>query len=741
MRLLRLTLLLPVCALVIAFRQDVRAQIGSERYHTRGKLWEDVQNDGFIGSLGAWDYNTTAPLGLYPGFKGYNHPSNGEIAVFSGGWDNSNMHDFKSGVWVVVKTITVPGLPPDYVPQLVPYETYTSGQEANAYGVETIRQPLDFQQNFLESTTFDPLMPEELISGTWNTCTGITVTRRSYTWGFPGYRDFIIYDYTFKNTGIMVSSVSGSIVPGFPDTTLSRIRFVFTSGVSVSTKSQINFHTDLDGQHWASMAAGGFGYDQAPTTFHDFYHLEDNGTLMYSTNFNGGKEPLYGWDTWTLRDLASVKARFGNELMSPAAFGWVALYADPLPLSAPRTTPKPDVLRIDSDGGGKLNGQPIDFEHFRLGAGSSTTKKMLYDFASSPDTQAALGNDGHRYNWYTLSYGPYTLAPGDSVRIILAEIAGVMDYNDVIAGDPNGHFPDSTLAAIRRNAQNCRNAVKWGIGARVNGIPLAADVPEPPPAPVTDCLNASSADTAILAVSWGKIAETTTIFDHSGAVFYDGLNDLDGYRVYRSSDFQYTSDQTPPAFRGAAWTLVADIPKSQFGQFWDASIGNYKYLDRTVTFGYQYAYYVAGYRTAPKPWTSANNTLVPNLPPLESGDYNHSVGTKAAAGPAYDLDVFTVPNPYIYGDQLHSFSYIDPYSIEFRKLPDICTIRIYTISGDLVRVLEHAPDARGNISGTEVWNQRTDSGILVAPGLYIYHVESKTPAFSGSKTAKTMIIR
>ncbi len=83
----------------------------------------------------------------------------------------------------------------------------------------------------------------------------------------------------------------------------------------------------------------------------------------------------------------------------------------------------------------------------------------------------------------------------------------------------------------------------------------------------------------------------------------------------------------------------------------------------------------------------------------------------------------------------------NPYAIEFRNLPEKATIRIYTLAGDLVRTIEHAPDARGNVYGSESWDQKTDSGLLVAPGLYVYHVQPNVAEVSGTFTGKLMIIR
>jgi len=103
-----------------------------------------------------------------------------------------------------------------------------------------------------------------------------------------------------------------------------------------------------------------------------------------------------------------------------------------------------------------------------------------------------------------------------------------------------------------------------------------------------------------------------------------------------------------------------------------------------------------------------------------------------------------VPNPYMASSVLD----LSPLSrrIEFVNLPDRCTIRIFTLSGNLVNVLNHAganrfgwgnftdvdrikPDNSAEVftgydnhSGTEPWNLRNRFGQTVASGLYFYHV-------------------
>jgi hypothetical protein len=56
----------------------------------------------------------------------------------------------------------------------------------------------------------------------------------------------------------------------------------------------------------------------------------------------------------------------------------------------------------------------------------------------------------------------------------------------------------------------------------------------------------------------------------------------------------------------------------------------------------------------------------------------------------------------------------------FTHLPTYCYIAIYTVSGELVTSFEH----NDIFSGQESWDLKTGNGDEVAPGLYIYTVES-----------------
>jgi len=92
--------------------------------------------------------------------------------------------------------------------------------------------------------------------------------------------------------------------------------------------------------------------------------------------------------------------------------------------------------------------------------------------------------------------------------------------------------------------------------------------------------------------------------------------------------------------------------------------------------------------------------------------------------------VRVVPNPYIISSAL------DPgpgnKAVQFVGLPRECTIRIYTISGILVNVLEHGQgvpessySAYDSGGGQRLFNLRNRFGLEMASGTYYFHVESK----------------
>ena len=89
-------------------------------------------------------------------------------------------------------------------------------------------------------------------------------------------------------------------------------------------------------------------------------------------------------------------------------------------------------------------------------------------------------------------------------------------------------------------------------------------------------------------------------------------------------------------------------------------------------------------------------------------------------------DIKVVPNPYVVAN---SWEPTNPYSngrgpreLHFTHLPPKCTIRIFTVRGQLVQTLEH--DEPG-WDGTEIWDMMTKDQLDIAYGIYVYHVEAE----------------
>lgn len=91
-----------------------------------------------------------------------------------------------------------------------------------------------------------------------------------------------------------------------------------------------------------------------------------------------------------------------------------------------------------------------------------------------------------------------------------------------------------------------------------------------------------------------------------------------------------------------------------------------------------------------------------------------------------DLDkIAVVPNPYVVAARWEPRRLLatgrGERRIFFIHLPQRCTIRIFTISGDHVKTLEHNSDM---LDGAESWDLTTKDGLDIAPGVYIFHVDA-----------------
>ena len=109
-----------------------------------------------------------------------------------------------------------------------------------------------------------------------------------------------------------------------------------------------------------------------------------------------------------------------------------------------------------------------------------------------------------------------------------------------------------------------------------------------------------------------------------------------------------------------------------------------------------------------------------------------------------------VPNPYFVTNRAVLSEGTD--KIFFTRLPPHCTIRIYTLAGELVHTIEHestepySPDDRssqGDKGGTASFELLNRYNQALASGVYIYHVEARDESDTvvGNKIGRFAIIR
>ncbi|MBN1999272.1 hypothetical protein JW935_17065, partial [candidate division KSB1 bacterium] len=112
--------------------------------------------------------------------------------------------------------------------------------------------------------------------------------------------------------------------------------------------------------------------------------------------------------------------------------------------------------------------------------------------------------------------------------------------------------------------------------------------------------------------------------------------------------------------------------------------------------------------------------------PMDSVLFKVASAEERGVSTAEDLDkIKVVPNPYIMTNTMEpavrNNSLNQRRKLMFVNVPARCTIKLFTMSGYFVDSIEVNND---NTNGIVHWDMLTKESLEIAPGVYIYHVES-----------------
>ncbi len=330
------------------------------------------------------------------------------------------------------------------------------------------------------------------------------------------------------------------------------------------------------------------------------------------------------------------------------------------------------------------------------------------------------------------------LAPGDTLKIEVAFITG-----DAVQNGQNNLYDNATKALKL-----------WG---------RSYHTPVVPPAPCVD----TTVGYKKVVLRWGALGgidcpNPVETWDDSNKIAQAepdtswrrrnppaghtlGGRIFEGYRLYRSES--ETFDQN-------SFTLLKqfDVPGDSFGY----NVGlDTLFVDTNLFRGKTYWYAVTSFGIPDLTIITHPNSENPSIldtlkllgEPPESGISEHNAIKVALPFSSSDRlgEVLVVPNPYL-GSETYTRQnggwegdtqtwQETNRLVKFIHLPRKCTIRIFSLAGDLVKTIEH--EVTGEDRGEENYNLLSESNRALASGIYVFSVESNL----GRQVGKFVIIR
>jgi hypothetical protein len=668
---------------------------------TRGKLWHSLYF-GKSGPAAFSNWLKTGPGLDWPGFDAtkINEDIDGSPSYLSAGGLYVGCKQANDSALVVeewcryASTVSNESTAKYIVRKHKKYSDNHGMLKRNSGGEEVIETVWEYNPNFPNAYEPQRQLP-------------VRVTRRAHQWnGSQRDENYIIYEYVIKNISneLQAYKESRKIVD-----TLFDFYAMFTYGIHANSRSWSVLFPSL-----TSGARNTFF--TVDTTKKDYYTSQTR-TMVYGragdyTNETGTTTAAsFGFDASRGQKLKDSTGAYysSGEWLAPG-FAGIRLLSSP----ADKIRNKANKINkiawsaVDNnqDLGGPLTGKSGVVE---------TAYSVLVDPANAYNAVTSTSDAlmGKRRMWTMMSLGPWDILPGDSIVIAVAEIVDGIDYSKTTGANRYAYSDVSTVNQLGRDLfekTSDKAQFTYNHGLRH---------PVPPLAPsFTVGYYKEKSNFVANEIVWQDSCEAFADPD-------DGTLDLAGYRLYRSEYLPI-----------GPWTLVADITK---GDSNCKSGSTYTFIDSTVEIGSSYYYALTAYDTGKTTWSVAPATIfketgTTKVPPLESSIFANRTTTTfvATTVPPNNLNsVLVVPNPFVIGAGSSQPGVEDV--IQFVNIPNPCTIRIYTVRGDLIKTI-NVDEGSGAIAS---WDQATDYGQYVTSGVYIYHLESRV----GNKIGKFAIVR
>ena len=622
-------------------------------------------------------------------------------------------HLFEGGLWIGAKVNGQTAVSTASVDFPTGYTTGASGFEFTAEVGQRIRQRSTLTNS--DYFSFDAVSHQDMVMdfsdrnvvvpGTsipienHDLPLGAQVHLEAYAWNFSFADFFVILDITITNTS---TSTWDSVYFGYwTDMVVRNINVATDGGAAFFNK-------------------GGGGYIDS---LYAIYAFDVTGDPGYTNSYGASQFLGLEWrNRFVHPNTASDLAGEGFPRPKVNANFWVFRQFDGSQFGAPAN----DIERYE-----------------KMAKGLNFNDPALVEMLQNPSNRTQL-----------LSFGPLkSIEPGETVKLAW----GFVCARQLETGGSTGPEMDTRYARTE-----LRDHLGWaqrtyfgedlnGNGALDPGEDIDGDqmldryiLPEPPTDPKVHIVSMDGK----IKIYWDASAEES--IDPVSKI-----KDFEGYRIYRTNPgddrqanldkelnliAQFDKEENEIGFNNGFDAIRLDDPITFEG---DSTVYTYLFELDNVLNGWQYEIVVTAF-------DRGNREL--NIPSLESSFVANSfrawAGTPVNESPtAQEIGVY--PNPYIINAAWDG-STPQTRKLYFYNLPARCEITVYTVSGDVVAVIDHdaasyrgediqwfanfggAASKRITPGGEHAWDILTNSKQTITQGLYLYTVKDLSSGVSYS---------